>query len=39
MVNVLVSTVVDLGLLAPHRDKTKDYKIGICCFCARHTAL
>jgi hypothetical protein len=31
-------SVVDRGFkLLP--GETKDYKIGICCFCAKHTAL
>ena len=38
MVSVLISCVVDRGF-EPRLGKTKDYKIGICCFSAKHTAL
>ena len=38
MVSVLVSSAVDRGL-EPCSGQTKDYKIGICCFSAKHTAL
>jgi hypothetical protein len=38
MVSVLVSTVVDRGF-EPRSGQTKDYKIGICCFSAKHAAL
>ena len=38
MVSVLVSSAVDRGLEV-RSGQTKDYKIGICCFCAKHTAL
>ena len=38
MVGVLVSSVVDRGF-EPQLGKTKDYKIGICCFSAKHAAL
>jgi hypothetical protein len=38
MVSVLSLSVVDHGL-KPWSDHTKDYKIGICCFSAKHTAL
>ena len=38
MVNVLVSSAVNRGF-EPHSGQTKDYKIGICCFSAKHTAL
>ena len=38
MVSVLVSSAVDHGF-EPRSDQTKDYKIGICCFSAKHTAL
>ena len=38
MGSVLASSVVDCGF-DPWSDKTKDYKIGICCFSAKHTAL
>jgi len=36
MVNMLISSAVDCGF---ESGKTKDYKIGICCFCANHAAL
>jgi hypothetical protein len=38
MVHVLFSSVVDLGF-QPRSGQTKDYKIGICCFSAKHAAL
>ena len=38
MVSVLVSSAVDRGI-DPRSCQTKDYKIGICCFSAKHTAL
>ena len=38
MVIMLASRVVDLGF-KPWTGQTKDYKIGICCFSAKHTAL
>ena len=38
MASVLVSSAVDRGL-EPRSDQTKDYKIGICCFCAKHAVL
>ena len=38
MVSVLASSAVDHGLV-PRSGQTKDYKIGICCFSAKHTAL
>ena len=38
MVSVLASSVVDRGF-EPWSGQTKDYKIGICCFSAKHTAL
>ena len=38
MVSVLASSVVDRGF-EPRSGQTKDYKIGICCFSAKHTAL
>ena len=38
MVSVLASSVVDRGF-EPRSGQTKDYKIGICCFSARHAAL
>ena len=38
MVSVLASSAVDPGF-EPRSGQTKDYKIGICCFSAKHTAL
>jgi hypothetical protein len=38
MVSVLTSSVVDRGF-EPLSGLTKDYKIGICCFSAKHAAL
>ena len=38
MVSVLASSVVDRGF-QPRTGQTKDYKIGICCFSAKHAAL
>ena len=38
MVRVLASSAVDRGF-EPRSGKTKDYKIGICCFFAKHAAL
>jgi hypothetical protein len=38
MVSVLASSVVDHGFESLS-DQTKDYKIGICCFSAKHAAL
>ena len=38
MVSVLASSAVDRGL-EPRPGQTKDYKIGICCFSAKHAAL
>jgi hypothetical protein len=38
MVSVLTSSAVDRGL-KPRSGQTKDYKIGICCFTAKHAAL
>ena len=38
MVSVLTSSAVDRGF-EPQSGKTKDYKIGICCFSTNHTAL
>jgi len=35
---VLASNVVDRGF-EPRSGQTKDYKIGICCFSAKHAAL
>ena len=38
MVSVLASSAVDRGFEL-RSGQTKDYKIGICCFSAKHTAL
>ena len=38
MVNMLVSSAVDRGF-EPRLGQTKDYKISICCFSAKHAAL
>ena len=38
MVNVLASSAVNRGF-EPRLGETKDYKIVICCFSAKHTAL
>jgi hypothetical protein len=38
MVSVLISSAVDRGF-EPRSGQTKDYKIGICCFSAKHAAL
>ena len=38
MVSVLASSAVDRGF-EPWSGQTKDYKIGMCCFSAKHTAL
>jgi hypothetical protein len=38
MVSVLGSSVVDRGF-EPRSGQTKDDKIGICCFSAKHAAL
>ena len=38
MVSVLASSAVDRGF-KPRSGQTKDYKIGICCFPAKHAAL
>jgi hypothetical protein len=38
MVSVLASSAVDRGF-KPRSGQTKDYKIGICCFSAKHAAL
>ena len=38
MVSVLASSSVDRGF-QPRSGQTKDYKIGICCFSAKHAAL
>jgi hypothetical protein len=38
MINILTSNAVDCGF-EPRSGHTKVYKIGICCFSAKHTAL
>jgi len=38
MVSMLASSVVDRGF-EPRSGQTKDYKIDICCFSAKHAAL
>ena len=38
MVSVLASSAVDRGF-EPRSGQNKDYKIGICCFSAKHAAL
>ena len=38
MVSVFASSVVDRGF-EPRSGQTKDYKIGICCFSAKHAPL
>ena len=38
MVSVLASSAVDRGF-EHWSDQSKDYKIGICCFSAKHAAL
>ena len=38
MVSVLALSAVDRGF-EPRSGQTKDYRIGICCFSAKHTAL
>ena len=38
MVSVLTLTVVDHGF-EPRSGQTKDYKIDMCCFSAKHSAL
>jgi hypothetical protein len=38
MVSVLTSSAVDRGF-EPRSGQTKDYKIGICCFSVKHSAL
>ena len=38
MVSVLASSAVNRGF-EPRSGQTKDYRIGICCFSAKHTAL
>ena len=36
MVSVLASSAIDRGF-KPRSGQTKDYKIGICCFSAKHS--
>ena len=38
MVSVLASSAIDRGF-EPRSGQTKDYKIDICCFSAKHAAL
>ena len=38
MVSVLASNAIDRGF-EPRSGQTKDYKIGICCFSAKHASL
>jgi hypothetical protein len=38
MVSMLASIVVDHGF-EPRSSQTKDYKVGICCFSAKHATL
>ena len=38
MVSVQASSAVD-HVFEPRSGQTKDYEIGICCFCAKHAAL
>ena len=38
MVSMLASSAVDHGF-EPQLGQTKDFKIGICCFSAKHAAL
>ena len=38
MVSMFASSAVDRGL-KPRSGQTKDYKIGICCFSAKHALL
>ena len=38
MVSMLASSVVDRGF-EPQSGQTKDFKVGICCFSAKHAAL
>ena len=38
MGGVLASSAIDRGF-EPRTDQTKDFKIGICCFSAKHAAL
>ena len=39
MARVLVSSAIDRGFEPQSGQKTKDYKIGICCFSAKHATL
>ena len=39
IVSVLASCAVDRGFKPQSGKKNKDYKIGICCFSAKHAAL
>ena len=38
MVSVLTTSAVDRGF-KPRSGQTQEYKIGICCFCAKNAAL
>jgi hypothetical protein len=38
MVSILALSTIDRGL-EPRSGQTKDYKLGICCFSAKHAAL
>ena len=38
MIYMFTSSVIDCGL-EPWLGQSEDYKIGICCFCAKHAAL
>ena len=38
MVRMLASSAEDLHF-EPRSGQTKDYEMGICCFCAKHAAL
>ena len=38
MVSMLTLSAIECGF-EPRLDQTKDYKIGICCFSAKHAAL
>ena len=38
MIYMFTSSVIDCGL-EPWLGQNEDYKIGICCFCAKHAAL
>ena len=39
MVSRLASSAEDRGIDDPRSGQTKDFKIGICCFSAKHAAL